>query len=118
MEWISGFLDQIVGFFQSIWDFLVSGIYDFAKDGMVLLTKAAMYSYIQIQIFALDVAYTSAQEIIGELGIAQFIQQKYNGINGDLLSAFSFFGVPEALNIIFSALSTRFALRFVPFIGR
>lgn len=118
MEWITSFLDQIISFFQSIWDFLSVGIYQLVKDGLVVLTKAAMYSYIQMQLLALDVAYTSAQEIIGNLGVAQLIQQKYSGINGDLLNAFSFFGVPEALNILFSALSTRFALRFVPFIGR
>ncbi len=33
MEWLSGFLDQIIVFFQWIWDFFAQGIYDFVRDG-------------------------------------------------------------------------------------
>ncbi|HBP5387444.1 TPA: Head virion protein G6P, partial [Pseudomonas aeruginosa] len=36
MEWLSGFLDQIIAFFQWIWDFFAQGIYDFVRDGLVV----------------------------------------------------------------------------------
>ena len=118
MEWISGTLDQIILFFQYIWDFLTTGIYDFAKEIMVIATKAALYSFIQMQIFALQVAYEAAQDIVSNIGITQQIRQMYSGLPGEVLSGLSFFGIPQALNILFSAFSTRFVLRFVPFIGR
>ncbi|ERU69767.1 head virion protein G6P [Pseudomonas aeruginosa C41] len=47
MEWLSGFLDQIIAFFQWIWDFLYSGVYDFVRDGLVVATKASMYAALQ-----------------------------------------------------------------------
>lgn len=118
MEWVSTVLDQILLFFQWIWDFLTVGIYDFIKDGLVLLTKAAIYSWFQIQLLALEVAYEAASEILSDLGVSQAVRDRYNGLPVHVADALSFFGVPQALNIIFSALSTRFVLRFVPFIGR
>lgn len=42
MEWLSGFLDQIIAFFQWIWDFFAQGIYDFVRDGLVVATKASI----------------------------------------------------------------------------
>ncbi|RQE42877.1 Head virion protein G6P, partial [Pseudomonas aeruginosa] len=47
MEWLSGFLDQIIAFFQWIWDFFAQGIYDFVRDGLVVATKASMYAALQ-----------------------------------------------------------------------
>ncbi|OLU32136.1 Head virion protein G6P [Pseudomonas sp. PA15(2017)] len=117
-EWLGGFLDQIIVFFQWVWDFLTVGIYTFIKDGLVLLTKAAMYSWVQIQLLALEVAYETAQQVMGDLGVAEAVRQRYGALPGDLADTLQFFGIPQALNIIFSALSTRFALKFVPFIGR
>jgi len=118
MEWISSTIDQIFIFFQYVWDFLTTGIYGLIKETMVILTKAALYSFIQMQIFALQVAYEAAQDIVGNIGVTQQIRQMYSGLPGEVLSGLSFFGIPQALNILFSAFSTRFVLRFVPFIGR
>jgi hypothetical protein len=118
MEWLSGALDQVFTFFQYIWDFLTTGIYTLIKETMVILTKAALYSFIQMQIFALEVAFEAAQDIVNSIGITQQIKQMYSGLPAEVLSGLSFFGIPQALNILFSGLSTRFVLRFVPFIGR
>lgn len=118
MEWLSGFLDQIIAFFQFIWDFLTHGIYDFVKEAMVLLTKGAIYSFIQMQIFALDVAYSTAQSLLSDLGVSQAVREKYGALPSDIVNGLNYFGIPQALNIVFSALSTRFVLRFVPFVGR
>lgn len=118
MEWLSSFLDQIIVFFQFIWDFLTVGIYDFAKDVMVLLTKAAIYSWFQIQVFALEIAYDAAQGVMADFGVAQAVRQHWGAVPSEVANTLAFFGIPQALNIIFSALSTRFALKFVPFLGR
>ncbi len=117
-DWVATYLDQLFSFFQYIWDFITNGIYDFVKDGLVVLTKAALWSWYKIQILALEVAYQAAREIVSDLGISQAVSQAYSGLPADVANAFSFFGIPQALNILFSALSTRFMLRFVPFIGR
>ncbi|WP_457882478.1 hypothetical protein [Pseudomonas aeruginosa] len=68
MEWLSGFLDQIIAFFQWIWDFFAQGIYDFVRDGLVVATKASMYAALQTLILLIDVSYTAARELIDSLG--------------------------------------------------
>ncbi|MGE4307160.1 MAG: DUF2523 family protein [Novosphingobium sp.] len=118
MEWLSGFLDQIIAFFQYVWDFIAQGIYDLVKDGMVVATKAAMYASLKSLIFLLDVSYTVARELIDSLGISAMVRSMYAALPAPIAAGFAFFGVPQALNIIFMALATRFCMRFVPFIGR
>ncbi|HFD1311556.1 hypothetical protein WCD98_30280, partial [Pseudomonas aeruginosa] len=74
MEWLSGFLDQIIAFFQWIWDFFAQGIYDFVRDGLVVATKASMYAALQTLILLIDVSYTAARELIDSLGVPQMIR--------------------------------------------
>ncbi|WP_426737274.1 hypothetical protein, partial [Pseudomonas aeruginosa] len=73
MEWLSGFLDQIIAFFQWIWDFFAQGIYDFVRDGLVVATKASMYAALQTLILLIDVSYTAARELTDSLGVPQMI---------------------------------------------
>ncbi|EPQ6938467.1 hypothetical protein ACM74Z_30255, partial [Pseudomonas aeruginosa] len=77
MEWLSGFLDQIIAFFQWIWDFFAQGIYDFVRDGLVVATKASMYAALQTLILLIDVSYTAARELIDSLGVPQMIRSMY-----------------------------------------
>ncbi|EMD2212334.1 DUF2523 domain-containing protein [Pseudomonas aeruginosa] len=118
MEWLSGFLDQIIAFFQWIWDFFAKGIYDFVRDGLVVATKASMYAALQTLILLIDVSYTAARELIDSLGVPQMIRSMYAALPGPIAAGLAFFGVPQALNIIMVAAATRFCMRFVPFIGR
>ncbi len=118
MEWLTGFLDQIIAFFQYVWDFLAEGIYDLVKELLVIATKAAIYSYLKTQVFVLEISYKAAQQLVGSIGLAPRIQQMYNGLPAEVLATLAFFGIPQALNILFSALSTRFVMRFIPFVGR
>lgn len=118
MEWLSGFLDQIIDFFQWVWDFLAQGIYDFVKDGLVVATKAAIYSALQTLILLIDVSYTVARELIDSLGIPAMVRAMYAALPASVASGLAFFGIPQALNIIMVAAATRFCMRFVPFIGR
>jgi hypothetical protein len=118
MEWLAGVVDQIFTFFQFVWDFMSNGIYTFVRDALAVVTKALVYSWVSTQLFALDIAYEAAKGIVSDLGISSAVRSYYGGLPGEVSSALSFFGVPQALNMIFSALSTRFVLRFVPFFGR
>ncbi|MED5608358.1 DUF2523 family protein [Pseudomonas sp. JH-2] len=118
MDWLTGAFDQILAFFQYLWDFFAQGIYDFIKDGMVVLTKAAIYSWVKGLLFLADVGYTVARELIDSLGVNAMVRSMYAALPAPVAAGLQFFGVPQALNIIFTALSTRFCMRFVPFLGR
>ena len=118
MEWLSGFFDQIISFFQWLWTFFAQGVYDFVKDGLVVATKAAMVGALQTFLLLIDVSFTVANDLIEGLGVGQLVRSMYAALPAPIASALSFFGVPQALNIIFVAAVTRFCMRFVPFIGR
>ena len=112
------FISDILEFFQAVWDWVYSGIYEFVKEAFVLATKAAIYAYYQALLFGLEVAYQTSQELISEIGISDKVQQYYNSLDADLRAALAFFRVPDALMIIFSAIGTRWTLKFVPLVGR
>lgn len=112
------FLNEIIQFFQAIWDFITTGIYDFVKAAFVLATKVAIYSYFQGLKFALEVSYEVFEELVNEIGISDTVQQYYNMLDADVRSTLAFFGVPDAFMLIFSAIGTRWTLKFVPFMGR
>ncbi|MFT0212899.1 DUF2523 family protein [Pseudomonas sp. F1_0610] len=111
-------MDSILEFIQAAWDWLYSGIYDFVVAAFVLLTKYFAIAYFKMQLFLLEIAYTAFSEIVDALKIGQFINSHYSKLDPEVRSGLSFFGIPEAFNIIFSACGTRLAMKFVPFIGR
>lgn len=112
------FIGDILQFFQSIWDWFYVGIYEFVKDAFVLATKMIIYGYVQGMIFVMEVGYEVFSEIMDEIGVSQQIEQMYGSLDADIKAAVGFFGIPDALNIIFSAIGTRWTMKFIPFIGR
>lgn len=118
MAWISSVIDQVIVFFQAIWNFFSQGIYDYLKDALVVATKAAIYSYFTSMLFVVEIAFTASKEIIQSLGLSSAVRSAFSALPPQVSSALSYFGIPQALNIVFSALSTRFVMRFIPFIGR
>ena len=111
-------MEIFIDFFQWLWDWFSIGIYDFFKGAFVLLTKYAILAYYKSFIFLLDVSYTAFIEIVEALNISDFVKSNYSSLPENVKSALAFFGIPEALNVIFSAFGTRLTMRFVPFLGR
>lgn len=118
LGFVSDFFAGANEFLQAAWDYIYSGVYDFVKEVMVLLTKVAIYGYVQSTLFAVDIAYEVVQDIFVDLNIASRVESAYSSIPGQIRNALSFFGIPEALTIIFSAIPTRIAMKFIPLIGR
>ncbi|MNZ51724.1 hypothetical protein D3C78_695460 [compost metagenome] len=118
LSFIGSFFDQVSLFFQYIWDWFRQGVYEFVQDAFVVATKVAIYSYIQMSLFLVDVAYEVVMDILADLNIAQYVESAYSSIPEAMRSVLEFFGIPQALTIIFAAIPTRLAMRFVPFIGR
>lgn len=118
MEWLAGFINNLVVFINWVWDWFSSGIYDLLKEFLVVLTKASIYASLKVALLGLDVAYTAVQEIIQDIGVTQALQSAWNGIPSEVRGYLGFFNIPQGLGLILSAIPTRLALRFVPFIGR
>lgn len=117
-SWIGDFFNNIQLFFQDIWQFVYSGIYDFVKEAFVVVTKLMIYAYFQSLIFCIDIAHDVVQDLLAETGVTQHVQQAYSNIPADIRQMLAFFNIPQGLTLIFSAIPTRWAMKFIPFIGR
>lgn len=114
LGWIATWFDSVNTFFQAVWNFMDSGIYDFVKDLMVVVTKALIYSYFQFKIYALDIAYEVVQEILQDTGVTQMVKSAWSSIPGEIQATLGFFNIPQGLTLIFAAIPTKWALKFVP----
>lgn len=117
-SFITDFFAHIYEFIQYLWDWMTTGIYLFIKEVMVFLTKVLIYAYFKSMIFAAQIGYEVVQDIFDDLGVTQEVQSAYSLIPEDMRNTLAFFRIPEALTIVFSAVPTRWAMKFIPFIGR
>lgn len=114
LGWIAAWFDSVNTFFQAVWNFMDSGIYDFIKSLLVVVTKALIWSYLQFKIFTLDVAYEVVQEILKDTGVTEVVKSAWSSIPGEMQAMLGFFNIPQGLTLIFSAIPTKWALKFVP----
>jgi len=114
MDAVIAWLSSTTHFFQAQWDFMDSGIYEFVKSLLVVITKASIWTAIQFKIVMIDVAYEVVQEVITDSGAAQLVSSAWASIPADVQSTLAFFKIPQGLTLLFSAIPTRWAMRFVP----
>ncbi|WP_341524003.1 DUF2523 family protein [Pseudomonas sp. G.S.17] len=114
MDFVISWMGSVTDFFQAAWDFMDSGIYTFVKDLLVILTKALIYSFLQFKILMLDVGYEVVQEILQESGVTELVKSAWASIPGNIQSMLAFFKIPQGLTLIFSAIPTRWAMKFIP----
>lgn len=114
MDAIIAWMGSVTHFFQAQWDFMDSGIYEFVKSLLVVVTKAAIWTALQVKIVTIDVAYEVVQEILQDSGATALVQSAWASIPGNVQSTLSFFKIPQGLTLVLSAIPTRWAMRFVP----
>jgi phosphosulfolactate synthase (CoM biosynthesis protein A) len=118
LSFIADFFNQIIDFITYVWDFIYTGIYDLVKEFLVALTKAAIYAYLSGLIFVADIARDAVMSILQDFGIIQAIKNAYGLLPPEIQSLAAYFRIPESLGVIFTAFPTRWAMSFIPFIGR
>ena len=117
LSFIATWFNSTNAFFQDIWTFADAGIYAFFKDALVIVVKALIYSYIEFKIAMIKIAYTVVQEIMQETGVIAMVSSAWSSIPLSIQSMLSFFNIPQGLTLIFSALPTRWAMKFIPGMG-
>lgn len=117
-SFIGDFFNGVNAFAQDIWNYLYIGLYDLIKAVMVTLTKAMIYAYFQSLIMCIDIAHEAVDQLLQETGVMDQVTDAWNIIPADTRSTLSFFNVPQGLGLIFTAIPTRWAMKFVPLIGR
>lgn len=118
VEILTNWYAQAVDFINWLVAYITTGVYDFTVEVFSVLTKVIIYSYIQGLIFSYDVASDVVQDLSSDWGLTQQISSAYSAVPSKTRQILGFFGIPEALTIIASAVPVRLAMKFIPFFGR
>ena len=100
-------------FFQEIYNFFDSGIYDFVKEIFVWLNYKLLIWKITSMLFMLDVAYGLFNLIIADLKLAERLANVLSMIPADTKSLLEFFNVFTGLSWMFQALGTKVVLKLM-----
>lgn len=101
-------------FFNWISEFFSSGLYTLITEAFASLIEWLMLLKLKMMLWSLEFAWGIANSLISSLGISTAIENAWGSFSGPTLSNLMFFKVPDALNMIVSAIATRFVLRFLP----
>lgn len=114
-------------FFMDIWDSIVHffGFFEWFLDGWLekvekgiqLSLKYATYFCFWISEQALITAYQITTEFLDSFNYADNVTSAWNSIPATPRAILGFLKVPECVNILVSAIGTKFVLKFVPFVS-
>lgn len=107
------FFTDVADFFNAILDFFKSGIYDFFTEWFASFVIWSTVAMMKAKLAAISFAWDVAQEVLSQLGISTYLSAAWAQLDSDVLNALTFFHVPDAVNIILSAKTTRFVLNFM-----
>ena len=103
-------------FFDTIYEFISSGIYDLLKGSIAWLIEKALIAYYTSATWSLQFAWDIAETILTDLNISATIITYFDALPQNTKQIMAFFKIPEFINLVVSAFTTRLVLRFVPFI--
>lgn len=107
------FFADLVNYLERFWDFLQHGIYDFFTKLLATWIIYSTIATIKFKLWSLTFAWHIAQQILSQLNIVSAIESAWGSVDSRIMSAMSFFRIPEAINIILTARLTRFVLKFM-----
>lgn len=103
----------IVDGFNAIIEFINQGIYDFFKELLARFVIWYTITLIEFKIWAIQFAWDIAKQVLIDLNFSAFINQAFSAIDSRIVSALTFFRIPECINILASAAVTKYILRMV-----
>lgn len=71
-------------------------------------------AYFEIKIHILQFSYAAAQSILSSIDISSLINQYWGGMDSQILGAVTYLRIPESINILLSAMITRFIMDLSP----
>lgn len=106
-------VDSISNINQEFQNFRSTGIYAFFTEWFAEFMKWFYVGWYKSKLMAITFAYDVAQEVLTSLDMKSIIDSAFSALDFKVLQMISFFRIPEALNIIFSAYGTRMVLTFM-----
>jgi hypothetical protein len=107
------FLDFITQSFQDVLTFIHNGIYDFVTATFAQFVVWVTMAQIEFKIAMIAFSWDVAQQIIAQLNLSSYLDNAFAALDSTLFDFICFFRVPEAINLIMSALVTRYVMNFL-----
>ncbi len=117
MEWVTTIWDSYITFLDFL-VFYVVNFFEFFDDGVRLIMRQLAKATMWISYQAILAAGELVDELLANFDISSHMQSGWNAIPDRERQLLAFFRLPEIVNMLFSAVSTKFALQFMPFGGR
>lgn len=107
-------LTEIVNFLNFIWEFLTSGIYQLLEDSVVYFgVKLTIWS-IEFMAWSIEISWEIAQGVLTAYNVQAHLDNAWSLLPAEIANGLAFFRVPEAINNILTALTTKFVMRLIP----
>lgn len=107
------FLQQVIDFFNNVLAFIHQGIYDFVTAAFAQFVIWSMVAMVEFKIMMIGFAWDVAQQILAQLDVSSYINAAFGSLEPTLFNFICFLKIPEAVNIIMSAYTTRYVLNFM-----
>lgn len=105
----------ITDFRQDIENIRSTGIYDFFTKFFAEYIKWSIVGWYKFKLESIIFAYDIATEILSSLDLSSVVDSAFASLDSRVSRLISFFRIPEALNLIFSAYTTRVVMNFLGF---
>lgn len=101
LEWLANF-------------FAGKGADDWLSSAMAWMVERLVLSWLEMKLWAMELAWSVAKSILEGAGLFTQIASSFAALPADVLGGLNLLGIPAAINMILTAIMTRFVLNFVP----
>lgn len=108
--------DLVKNFFDGIWQFVTSGIYDLFTWSFAQIVESLTIAALDFILWALPFAWDVAQNIILDMQLDAILQSAWSNLDSQILGLASLLRIPDVVSLLMSASITKFVLRFIPFV--
>lgn len=112
---VNSFIALIDQGLQYVVDWFYQDIYPFVTKTIAEWIKASVIAEIEMKIFLTAFAWDIAKDLLQSLNVSQYISAAWSALDPRLLQFLTFFRVPEGINLMLSALTTKFVYNYMGF---
>jgi hypothetical protein len=106
-------MEQAIDFFNYMLD-LIKNLPNNSDSFMERVVMWSIIAYFEMKIHVIEFSYGIASSILSGLNISDLINTHWSGMNSSIKGAITYLRIPESINIILSAMLTRFVMDLLP----
>lgn len=106
-------MDSVIDGLNALLNFVDIGIYEYTDTYFERFSAWLIVFYLELKLWGLEFSWSIAQVILDGLDISTMLSSSWASIDSGILNILTFFKIPECLNVVVSAFTTRFVLDLI-----